>query len=77
MTAAKNKIATAGTHKGELPMGRLTSVGFDWLYRQEYVPLKEQIEILFGVTRDEVHTLAKRCDLRQTASVALGPLKKL
>lgn len=77
MTAAKNKIATSGTLKGELPMGRLTSVGFDWLYRQEYVPLKEQIEILFGVTRDEVHALAKRCDLRQTASVALGPLKKL
>ena len=77
LAAAKNKIASAATLKGELPMGRLTAVGFDWVYRREYVGLPERIEQLFAVTAQEVHELAQAFDLAQTACLALGPLENL
>ncbi|GAH42344.1 unnamed protein product, partial [marine sediment metagenome] len=77
LLAAKNKIASGATLKGELPMGRLATVGFDWIYRREYIPLPEQIEMLFAVERGEVHELARECDLPATTVVALGPVENL
>ena len=77
LLAAKNKIASAATLKGELPMGRLTSVGFDWVYRKEYVPLAKQIEKMFAVTREDVLALARQYDLTATSMVALGPLQEI
>lgn len=77
MTAARNKIASGATLKGELPMGRLTAVGFDWVYRKEYVPLLTQLDMLFKVTGKEVLDLARQCDLLNMMLVGLGPLEKL
>jgi predicted Zn-dependent peptidase len=77
LTAAKNKIASGATLKGELPMGRLTAVGFDWIYRHEYIPLAQQIEKMYAVTAKEILDLARRYDLTRTLAVALGPLEKL
>ena len=77
LLAAKNKIATGATLKGELPMGRLAAVGLDWIYRREYRPLAEQIEMLFAVTQDQVHQLARQYDLAMTTVVALGPMGSL
>ena len=77
MRAAKNKIATGATLKGELPMGRLAAVGFDWVYRREYVPLADQIRTLFAVTAGEVLEVARRYDLTATTMLALGPLDEL
>ena len=77
LVAAKNKIAASATLKGELPMGRLTAVGFDWVYRRQYVPLKEQVAQLFAVTRDEALTLARQCDILSLTTLTLGPLETL
>jgi predicted Zn-dependent peptidase len=77
LLAAKNKIASAATLKGEIPMGRLTSVGFDWVYRKEYVPLAQQIEKMFAVTREDILALARQYDLTATSMVALGPLQEI
>jgi predicted Zn-dependent peptidase len=77
LLAAKNKIASGATLKGEVPMGRLTAVGYDWVYRKEYVPLAEQIETLFAVTAGQVLDVARSYDLTATALAALGPLEEL
>ena len=77
LDAAKNKIASAATLKGEVPMGRLSAVGFDWVYRREYVPLPDQIETLFAVTRDDVLDVARTYDLTAATTLALGPLESL
>ena len=77
LQAAKNKIATGATLNGELPMGRLTAVGFDWVYRREYVPLAEQIDMLFAVTRREVLAVAREYDLTTATLLALGPVETL
>ena len=77
LQAAKNKLASGATLKGEIPMGRLTAVGYDWLYRHEYVPLAEQIETLFAVDASAVAEVVRRHDLTKTMLVTLGPIEKL
>ena len=77
LLAAKNKIASAATLKGELPLGRLTSVGFDWVYCKEYVPLTQQIERYFAVTPQDVLGVARRYDLTAATVLGLGPIEKL
>ena len=77
LEAAQNKIASSATIKGELPMGRLTAVGFDWVYRNEYVPLKEQIDEIFSVTTQQILELAKTIKLDKITTLALGPLESL
>ena len=77
LQAAKNKIASGATTKGELPMGRLAAVGFDWIYRKEYVPLADQIERIFSVTRNEIIEVVDSYDLTATTLLALGPLESL
>jgi predicted Zn-dependent peptidase len=77
LTAAKNKTASGATLKGELPMGRLTEVGFDWVYDQSYEPLTERIERLLAVTPEEVLDVVRRHDLMEMTVLALGPLRSL
>ncbi|MCD4825670.1 MAG: insulinase family protein [Phycisphaerae bacterium] len=77
LTAAKNKIASSATLRGEIPMGRLTTVGFDWVYRNEYQTLAEQIEQLFAVSADDLLRVGRACDLNNPTVLALGPLGKL
>jgi predicted Zn-dependent peptidase len=73
LTAAKNKIASASVIKGELPMGRLTAVGFEWLYKKTYTPLAEQIEKMMAVTAEQVLAVAREWRLDDVTTVTLGP----
>lgn len=77
LNAAKNKAASVATLMGELPMGRLVAVGFDWVYRRVYTPLAAYIERMLAVTSDEIHELAKRCELTAPTVLALGPNESL
>ena len=77
VVAAKNKTACAATLRGELPMGRLTAVGFDWVYRHSYVPLEDHVERILAVSRDEIHDLARECSLLATTTLGLGPVEAL
>jgi predicted Zn-dependent peptidase len=77
LRAAKNKIASSATLKSELPLGRLSDVGFDWIYRNQYNPLSEQIERLLAVTKQEVQAVAKQYDLTSYTMLALGPMASL
>jgi len=77
LAAAKNKIASASVLTGELPMGRLTAVGFEWIYRDRYTPLAGQIEEMMAVTAEEVLAVATKYDLANTFTLALGPNEAL
>ena len=77
LLAAKNKIATSVTMKGELPMGRLTSVGFEWVYRGEHVPLADDIAAMFAVTTDDIRRMVADHDMTAATVLALGPLEAL
>ena len=77
LTAARNKTASAATLKGELPMGRLTAVGFDWVYRRRYRSLAEHIDRLMAVTAGDIVRVARQYDLTRTTVLGLGPNKTL
>ena len=77
LTAAKNKIASAATIKGEVPTGRLTAIGFDWEYRREYEPLATSVASTLAVTADDVLRVAAEIDLAHPTSLTLGPLESL
>ncbi len=77
LTAAKNKIASASVLRGELPMGRLTAVGHEWVYRGCYTSLAEQIEEMSAVPAEEVLAVAREYDLANTFTLALGPNETL
>ena len=77
LIAAKNKIASASVLNGELPMGRLTAVGFEWIYRHSYTPLDEQIEELMALTADDVLAVARQYELASAALLSLGPVEKI
>jgi len=76
LEAARNKTASAATLSGELPMGRLTAVGSEWVYRKGYRPLIEHIEKILAVTGEEVLALARSCDLSAATVLSLGPGEK-
>jgi predicted Zn-dependent peptidase len=77
LTAARNKIASATTLEGELPMGRLTAVGFDWVYRGEYVSMAEHVRRTLAVSREQVLGVLGEFDLSATSVCGLGPLESL
>ncbi|NQU75034.1 MAG: insulinase family protein [Planctomycetes bacterium] len=77
LIAAKNKIASGSVLKGELPMGRLTAVGFEWTYRKTYNGLAQQIEEMMAVTADQVLDVARECKLTEASLVTLGPRERV
>ncbi len=77
LSAAKNKIASASVLKGELPMGRLTPVGFEWVYRRTHTPLAKQIDTMMTVTAAEVLAVARDYRLTDATILGLGPKEKL
>jgi predicted Zn-dependent peptidase len=77
LTAAKNKIASSATVKGELPMGRLREVGSEWVYRREYTPLAQQIRALLDVPKQQVIEVVRRHDVASVSLLVLGPSEVL
>jgi len=71
---AKNKIATRIVLRGERPMGRLSSLGGNWLVRREYRSIEDDLAILRGVTLQDIRHLLEEFPLAQTTTVGVGPL---
>jgi predicted Zn-dependent peptidase len=74
LVRARRKLASALVLRAETPMGRLTSVGFDWIYRQRIEPLSETVDRLLAVTTDDVDALLRNKPFDTLTLVGLGPL---
>ena len=75
LEASKNKIASTATLNGELPMGRLVPLGYNWVYRQEYRSLAEEIQAIQAVTREEVMAVLEQYPLDKFSLQGLGVCK--
>ncbi len=75
MEASKNKIASTATLNGELPMGRLVPLGYNWVYRQEYRSLAEEIQAIQAVTHEEVMKVLEQYPLDKFSLQGLGVCK--
>ena len=55
-------------------MGRLSSLGGNWLSRREYRSIADDLAILRGVTLEDIRQLLVEFPLAQTTTVGVGPL---
>lgn len=73
---AKNKIATLATLSGERPGGRMRSLGGQWTYLGEYLPLEVELNRIMAVTVDDLRSLLEAMPLRPRTIVRLGPTRR-
>ncbi|MDQ5853078.1 MAG: insulinase family protein [Chloroflexota bacterium] len=73
LARARRKLASGTVIGGETPMGRLTNVGFDWVYRRKIDPLEEVVDRYLNVSTDSVAALLASRPFDTLTLVALGP----
>ncbi|MGH7176631.1 MAG: M16 family metallopeptidase, partial [Tepidisphaeraceae bacterium] len=70
---AKNKIASGIVLSGEIPLGRMRSIGGQWTYNREYRSLEKDMATLMGVTPDSLRQLMRDFPFDPMTVVSLGP----
>lgn len=71
---ARNKIATRIVLRGERPMGRLSSLGGNWIARTEYRTIEDDLKLIKSLTGEHIRELLAEFPLAQTTTVGVGPL---
>ncbi len=74
---AKSKVASRIVLRSERPMGRLASLGSNWVYRQEYRSVEDDLKTLSSMTTDDIVRLIEVYPLGETTTATVGPLKTL
>jgi predicted Zn-dependent peptidase len=74
---ARNKVASRIVLRSERPMGRLSSLGGNWVYRQEYRSVADDLATLKSIGRNEIAALLEAYPLGEQTTVAVGPLTSL
>lgn len=77
LTQAKNKVSSRIVLRSERPMGRLGSLGSNWLYRGEYRSVEDDLSVVDAITTDDIRNLLKTYPLGHTTTAAVGPLESL
>ena len=72
---AKNKIATSLVLSGEVPIGRMRSIGSQWIYNKRYRSLETDMATLQAVTVDSLRELMTEFPFDPMTVVSLGPGK--
>jgi predicted Zn-dependent peptidase len=73
LSAAKNKILSALVLRNEIPMGRLVSLGFNWVYLNEYRSTEQDVADIKAVSIDDVNSLIKNLRPGRFTQFILGP----
>jgi predicted Zn-dependent peptidase len=74
---ARNKVASRIVLRGERPMGRLSSLGGNWVYRGEYCSVADDLEIVRNIGASQVRSLLEQYPLNVNTTVGVGPLECL
>lgn len=77
LAQAKSKIAARLVLSAERPRSRLFPVGYNWMYRQEYRTVEEDLAELDRVTLAGIEDLLRAFPLDDMTTVCLGPLTNL
>jgi predicted Zn-dependent peptidase len=73
LVQAKSKINSRVVLASERPRGRLFTVGGNWMQRQEYRTVKDDLDAIDAITRDEVTDVLARYPLSTNTTLAIGP----
>ena len=74
---ARNKLASRVVLGSERPIGRLASLGGNWIYRGTYRTVEDDVNSIRQVTPGDIRELLQRYPLAQTTSAGVGPLESL
>jgi predicted Zn-dependent peptidase len=77
LSQAKNKVAARIVLRSERPMGRLGSLGHNWLARREYRTVQDDLTIVRSITRADIRRLLDEFPLLQLTTSTIGPLESL
>jgi predicted Zn-dependent peptidase len=72
---AKKKIASSLVLQGEVPLGRMRSIGGQWIYNKQYRSLELDMATVRAVTRDSLLDLMRDFPFDPMTTVTLGPGK--
>jgi predicted Zn-dependent peptidase len=70
---AKNKIASGLVLQGEVPLGRMRSIGGQWLYNREYRSLEQDMAKLMSIDAKALKNLMSQFPFEPMTIVTLGP----
>jgi predicted Zn-dependent peptidase len=70
---AKNKIASSLILSGEVPLGRMRSLGGMWTYNKEYRSLEKDLATLRAITPASLKELMRKYPFDPMTIVTLGP----
>jgi predicted Zn-dependent peptidase len=71
-----NKICAHIILQAERPSSRLFSIGSSWIQRRQYKTVRETVERYRALTLRDLARVVEKYPLRQSATVAIGPLKE-
>src|SRR3954469_23445839 len=70
---AKNKIASSLILSGEVPLGRMRSIGGQWIYNHEYRSLEQDMATLMAVNAASLRELMRDFPFDPMTIISLGP----
>jgi len=74
---AKNKVSARLVLAGERPRSRLFFVGGDWTQRREYCSVRDDLDTVAAITRQQIAAVLANYPLSQSTTVSIGPLAQL
>jgi len=77
LSQAKSKLSSRIVLSGERPRNRLFTVGSEWIQRRQYRSVRDLLDAVAAVTRDDVARVLARYPLSKSTTVAIGPLAEL
>ena len=77
LTRARNKVLARSVLRSERPMGRLSTLGFQWTYRGEYLTVEAEMDAYAKVTLVDIHRILDRYPLLPASIVSVGPTTDL
>ncbi len=73
LAQAKSKVCSRVVLSSERPMGRLESLGNNWIYRNRYQSVAKDLAQIRAVTTSQIRDLLAAFPLAQTTTVTVGP----
>ena len=70
---AKNKVCSHVVLRSERPLTRMFDVGANWLQTETYRSVRELVDIVRSVSRDDIAGVLDRFPLRDPTLVLVGP----
>ncbi len=74
---AKSKVRSRIVLPSERPRGRLFALGFDWLYRREYCSVRDDLDVVAGISVDDVNAVLQKYPLTHNTTLTIGPLAEV